>query len=253
MSGSGSGVPDVNDLIRVTLANPGDPDGSPDIDVASRIEDLTRNRKTGKITSYLIAVPRFSGDVVLPAPRSLCSLNWHTPRGLWMLPTTFEKQEVTGYGMKGWWLTVSGPPRRDQRRRYVRVPWSLPVELEVRRDLQALAADRRQLIEHHGIADQLADLPVTLTSRALNFSEGGLLCMTGGPVLPTYLPLITRFTLDETPFVIPAYVVWSLLRDPKAPMGVENAVAFDDPSVEGDNLRPLLFQAQLKARRAGLV
>lgn len=253
MSGSGTGVPDVNDLIRVTLANPGDPDGPPDVDVPSRIEDLVRNRKTGKITSYLIAVPRFSGDVILPAPRSLCSLNWHTPRGLWMLPTTFEKQETTGYGLKGWWLTVSGPPRRDQRRRYVRVPWSLPVELAIRRDLHALAPDRRQLIENNGAADALPDLPESLSSRALNVSEGGLLCMTSGPVLPTYLPLITRFTLDSTSFVIPAYVVWSLLRDPKAPLGVENALAFDDPAVEGDTLRPLLFEAQLKARRARLV
>jgi hypothetical protein len=253
MSGSGTGVPDVNDLIRVTLANPGDPDNTAEVDVPSRIEDLVRNRKTGKITSYLIAVPRFSGDVVLPAPRSLCALNWHTPRGLWMLPTAFEKQETTGYGLRVWRLAVSGPPRRDQRRRYVRVPWSLPVELEIRRDLNALEPDRRQLIEHNGAVDALPHLPKSLLSRALNVSEGGLRCMTSGPVLPTYLPLISRFSLDSTSFVIPAYVVWSLLRDENAPMGVENAVAFDDPSIEGDTLRPLLFEAQLKARRAGLV
>ena len=254
MSSSGTGVPDVNDLIRVSMTNPGDPgtDG-PDLDVASRIEDLTRNRKTGKITNYLIAVPRFSGDVVLPAPRSACSLNWHTPRGLWMLPTAFEQQETTGYGLRVWRLAVTGSPRRDQRRRYVRVPWSLPVELEIRRDLEALEIDRRQLIEQNGTVEALPHLPERLMSRALNVSEGGLLCMTGGPVLPTYLPLITRFTLDSVPFEIPAYVVWSLVRDAKAEMGVENAVAFDDPSVEGDALRPLLFEAQLKARRAGLV
>jgi hypothetical protein len=253
MSSSGTGVPDVNDLIRVTLGTPGDSDGkAPDLDVASRIEDLTRNRKTGKIVSYLIAVPRFSGDVILPAPRAACSLNWHTPRGLWMLPTAFEKQETTGYGLRVWRLAVTGPPRRDQRRQYVRVPWSLPVELEIRRDLDALEPDRRQLLEHNGAAEALPNLPECLSSRALNVSEGGLLCMTPGPVLPTYLPLITRFTLDSTSFVIPAYVVWSLVRDAGATMGVENALAFDDPAVEGDTLRPLLFEAQLKARRAGL-
>jgi hypothetical protein len=249
---SSSGVPDVNDLIRVTLRAPGDPDGAgPDLDLGSRIEDLTRNRKTGKVIEYLIAVPRFSGDVVLPARRSTCSLNWHTPRGLWMLPTAFEKQETTSYG-RVWRLAVTGPPRRDQRRRYVRVPWSLPVELEVRHDLDAVATDRRRLLEHNGILDLLPDLPASLPGRALNVSEGGLLCMTGGPVLPTYLPLITRFTLDSTSFVIPAYVVWSLTRDERADLGVENALAFDDPGIEGDALRPLLFQAQLRARRAGL-
>jgi hypothetical protein len=253
MSSSGTGVPDVNDLIRVSLANPGDPDSSdPDVDVPSRIEDLVRNRKTGKILEYLIAVPRFTGDVVLPVQRAACSLNWHTPRGLWMLPTAFLKQEITGPGLKSWRLAVTGPPRRDQRRRYVRVPWQLQAELEVRRDLSTLAADRRQLIEHNGTADALPDLPECLPARAVNVSEGGMLCMTAGPVLPTYLPLIARFTLDSSSFVVPAYVVWSLMRDPAAPLGVENAVAFDDPAVEGDTLRPLLFQAQLKARRAGL-
>jgi hypothetical protein len=132
------------------------------------------------------------------------------------------------------------------------VPWSLAVELEIRRDLEALDVDRRQLLDHNGTMDLLPDLPDVLLSRALNVSEGGLLCMTGGPVLPTYLPLITRFTLDSTAFVIPAYVVWSLIRDERADLGVENALAFDDPGVEGDTLRPLLFEAQLKARRAGL-
>jgi len=124
--------------------------------------------------------------------------------------------------------------------------------LEVRRDLEALTFDRRQLLDHNGTVDLLPELPESLPSRALNVSEGGLLCMTGGPVLPTYLPLIARFTLDSTSFVIPAYVVWSLVRDERAELGVENALAFDDPGVEGDALRPLLFQAQLKARRAGL-
>jgi hypothetical protein len=251
MSSSGTGVPDVNDLIRVSLANPGDPSGTgPEVDVQTRVEDLVRNRKTGKVTNYLIGVPRFTGDVVLPAPRSLCALNWHTPRGLFMLPTAFEKQETIGQSLRVWRLAVTGPPRRDQRRRYVRVPWSLPIELEIRRDLESFTADRRQVIEHN--ADALAELPERMISRALNLSEGGLLCMTAGPVLPTYTPLIARFALGPASFVIPSYVVWSLVRDPKAELGVENALAFDDPSVEGDNLRPLLFEAQLKARRAGL-
>jgi hypothetical protein len=250
---SNGGVPDVNDLVRVSLSTLGDPDGGrPDVDVPSRIEDLTRNRKTGKILSYLISAPRFSGDVILPAPRSTCSLHWHTPRGLWTLPTAFESQETTSYGLRVWRLMINGPPRRDQRRQYVRVPWSLPVNLEIRRDLAALDPARRQLLEHNGTADLLPELPESLPSRALNVSEGGLRCMTGGPVLPTYLPLITRFTLDATPFVIPAYVVWSLVRDERADFGVENALAFDDPGIEGDTLRPLLFEAQMKARRAGL-
>jgi len=247
-------IPDVNDLVRVSQMNPVDADDSGTAsDVASRIEDVERDGKTGKIVGYQIAVPRFSGDVNLPEPQTPYSLNWHTPSGLWMLPTAFQAQETTGYGLRVWRLLVSGPPRRDQRRQYVRVPWSLPADLEVRHDLNALDGDRQRLLDHHGIPDQIAALPHRLEARAVNVSEGGLLCMTLGPVLPAHLPLITRFTLDSVKFEIAASVVWSLVRDNPAQMAVENALAFDNPELEGDALRPLLFQAQLRARRAGLV
>jgi hypothetical protein len=253
MAASAGGIPDINDLVRVSLTLD-DPQGEGQIsDVPSRIEDLTRDPKTGQIVSYVIAAPRFVGDIVLPNPEAACSLHWHTPLGLWMLPTSFQAQETTGYGLRAWQLLITGPPRRDQRRRYVRVPWSLPTELQVRRDLAKLDPERRRLIEVSGVMAALPDLPEKLEARAVNVSEGGLLCMTGGPVLPTHLPLITRFTLDGTPFEIPAHVVWSVIRDQRADMGVENALAFDDPGMHGDVLRPLLFQAQLKARRAGLI
>jgi len=247
-------IPDVNDLVRVSLMGQTDSDATrPANDVASRIEDLERDSKTKKIVSYLIAVPRFSGDVNLPDPQTAFSLNWHTPSGLWMLPTAFQAQETTGYGLRVWRLKISGPPRRDQRRQFVRVPWSIRADLEVRRDLSSLDGDRRRLLEHHGLPDRMPGLPRRLEARAVNVSEGGLLCMTSGPVLPPHLPLMTRFTLDSVTFEIPAAVVWSVISDNPTHLSVENALAFDDPSVEGDVLRPLLFQAQLQARRAGLI
>jgi PilZ domain-containing protein len=248
-----AGLPDVNALVRVSMTAIDEPvtEGTAD-DVASRIEDLTRDEKTGKILDYLIAMPRFVGNVVLPEVGAECSLNWHSPLGLWMLPTAFQSQETTGYG-RVWRLSVTGAARRDQRRQYVRVPWSLTADLEIRQDLHSFDPHRRQLLERSGLLEALPDLPSNLQGRALNLSEGGMLCMTGGPVLPSHLPLIARFTLDSTTFVIPASVVWSLERDDRAQLGVENALAFDDPGVEGDALRPLLFQAQLKARRAGLI
>jgi hypothetical protein len=247
-------IPDVNDLVRVSQMGVVDVDDSGVAnDVASRIEDVDRDGKTGRISGYQIAVPRFSGDVILPEPQTRYSLNWHTPSGLWMLPTAFQAQETTGYGLRVWRLQIAGAPQRDQRRQYVRVPWSLPADLEVRHDLSALDDDRQRMLEHHGIPDRLAALPQGLEARAVNLSEGGLLCMTLGPMLPAYLPLITRFTLDSVRFEIPASVVWSVARDGKAQMAVENALSFDDPGLEGDKLRPLLFQAQLRARRAGLV
>jgi hypothetical protein len=48
-------------------------------------------------------------------------------------------------------------------------------------------------------------------------------------------------------------VVWSVLREGTGTQAlVESAIEFDDPALQGDVLRPLIFQEQLRLRRAGL-
>jgi hypothetical protein len=253
MSGKASDVPDANDLVRLSLGELDAPDAEEKAsEVASRIEDVVLDPKTKKIIGYLVAVPSFAGNVELPEPDALCWVQWLTPRGHCVLPTAFEALETTSYGARVWRLRITGTTRRDERRQYFRVPWSLEVELEIRRDLDALDAERQRLLESSGVPELLDDLPEKVLAKAMNVSEGGILCMSAEPALPTYLPLIIRFTIEKTEFVVPARVVWSELRDLPGRMTVESALAFDNPSAQGDVLRPLLFQAQLKARRAGL-
>ncbi len=252
MAGRAADVPDANDLVRLSLGALDDPDAEEKAsEVASRIEDVMLDKK-GKIIGYLVAAPTFAGNVELPQDDAECWLQWLTPRGHCVLPTAFEAQTTTSYGVRVWRLRITGPTRRDERRQYFRVPWKLTVDLEIRRDLDTLHDERQRLLKDSGVYDVLPDLPDALVGQALNVSEGGVLCMSQEPALPTHLPLITRFTLESACFVIPSRVVWSTLRKVPGNLKVESALAFDDPTVQGDVLRPLLFQAQLKARRAGL-
>ena len=246
-------LPTINNLVRVSLGDLDDPEAEGFAsDVSSRIQDLTTDKKTGRVLSYLIAAPVFAGDLETPRTGTVCLLQWATTEGICTLPTAFEARELIGNNLRVWRLKVTGPPSRDQRRRYFRVQSAIPTELAIRRDLEDLDPERLRRLEYSGVLDKLQALPESLAAVSLNISEGGLRCMTPEPVLPAELPLIPRFTLGSTHFVIPARVIWSLVRQHEGKQLVESALEFDDPGAQGDVLRPLLFEVQLKARRAGL-
>ena len=244
-------VPDVNDLVKVI---PGVIDNSSDAPrapgVPSRVEDVVRAAKSGKVVEYVIAEPWFSGKLARPAQGAEFLLVWPTPRGMCMLPVAFLERETSPHKPQVWRVRVTGAPGREERRQFVRVPWSLPTELEVRSDLDTLEPDARRLVELGGLQAAIAELPPKIEAVALNVSEGGLLCRSQKPALPTYLPLMARFTIDVINFEIGCSVVWSLLRKKDDLTFVESALVFDRPGENGDVLRPLLFQAQLRDRRA---
>jgi hypothetical protein len=252
-------TPQVNDLVRVTVGgNDANGEETPAMasEIASRIEDVASDRRTGAPLSYLIAAPWFAGDAEQPPAGTVCALQWPTPRGLCILPVVLQAEESGHGGLRLWRVKVTGPVRRHERRRYVRVPWQLPAELYVRRDLEALGPERRQAAERAGIKLVLAELPDSYQATAVNVSEGGLLCLSPAPAMPSTLPLVARFTIEQACFETPASVVWSVLRNSNGPGNVtqaESAIAFDDPGKYGEVLRPLVFQAQLRARRQGLL
>lgn len=246
--------PGVNDLVRVTLGAIDDPDEVRFAsEVPSRIEDTSTDKRTGRPLAYLIAAPWFSGDLEEPVPDTECALQWVTPRGLCMIPASFKAAESTASGLRVWRVRVTGPVRREERRQFVRVPWQVPVQVKVHKDLGTLAHQARERAERNGIRLLLPGLPDSIMAEAINFSEGGLRCLSPKPELPQGLPLVVRFTLDNRCFETAASVVWSMLRsEGSAERIVETALAFDDPSQHGEALRPLMFAAQLRARRAGL-
>ena len=174
-----------------------------------------------------------------------------------MLPVAFLDQEATPGGLRVWRLRVTGPPRRKERRQFVRVPWSLPTRLEIPHDPASLGPQMRRLVDRFGLQADLAQLPTLIEGIAVNVSEGGLLCLSPKPVLPANLPLTVRFTIESACFEVGCSVVWSLARERDTAnepglLTVESALVFLDPRRYGEVLRPLLFQAQLRGRRAAL-
>jgi hypothetical protein len=250
-----NGMPETNDLVRVTLGGIDGPDAERYAsEVPSRIEDAAYDRDTGRPLGYRIAAPWFTGDLEVPAPQTECALQWVSPQGLWTLPCAFEAQEVTPHGLRVWRVRVTGEPCREERRRYVRVEWSVPADLAVRRRLGTLPPQARRRAEEGGVRTWLAALPDRIGAEIVNVSEGGLRCFSAVPVLPQGLPLVVTFTLDDHPFETTAHVIWSLFCEGAFPeRAVESALAFDDPTRHAERLRPLMFAAQLRAWRAGLV
>jgi hypothetical protein len=254
-------APEVNDLVRVTVGGlDEDDEETPSVasEVASRIEDAATDRKTGAPLAYVIAAPWFAGDAEQPPAGTACALQWPTSRGMCTLPVVLLAEEMSSAGLRLWRVRVTGPVRRQERRRYVRVPWLLPATLMVRRDIEALPSERRHVIEKAGIKAALADLPDSYEAVALNVSEGGLLVVAPAPVMPGQLPLVVRFTIEQACFETASSVVWSMLREGTgAGTGkvalVESAISFDDPAKYGEVLRPLVFQAQMRARKEGLL
>lgn len=249
------GAPEINDLVRVTLGAVDDPDAVRFAsEVPSRIEDAAYDTKTGKPLGYLIAAPWFSGDLEIPADGTECALQWVTPQGLWTLPCLFQAQEASSHGLRVWRVRVTGEPRKEERRRFVRVEWSVPADLLVRRDLEALSPAARQRAAEGEIAGWLPGLPDHVDGEIVNVSEGGMRCYSAQPVLPAGLPLVVSFSLEDQRFETEAHVIWSVFCEGAFPeRSVESALAFDDPTRHGETLRPLMFAAQMRARRAGLL
>jgi hypothetical protein len=257
------GILEVNDLVRVTLGAVDDPDGVRFAsEVASRIEDVVRDRRSGKITTCLIAAPWYSGDLETVDRGTACALRWVTSRGLCTLPCIFEDQDMTPQGLRVWRVRVVGELRRAERRQFVRVPWAVPVDLVIQRDLDALPPQARQRAFENGIRAKLPDLPERISAEVVNLSEGGLRCLSPEPALPPGLPLLVRFTLEDQHFQAASHVIRSerhltpqpeLLEADEERHQVESAITFDEPGgIHGERLRPLLFAAQLRARRGNL-
>lgn len=244
-------LPEINDLVSVTLKSLDSDEGEAlASEVPSRIEDVLVKDGTEQVESYVIAAPRFHGDLDEPEPGAEYFLQWLSPRGVCYLPIRYEGAKTLESGLQTWHVAVAGPPRREERRRFVRIPWTLTTSLEVRRNLGALPPQRRQRAEQSGVRAALADLPASIEAQTINLSEGGLLCVSQGPILPTHLPLTSRFTMGKSDFAIDAYVVWSEPSQNGA--NIENALTFDEADPQCEQLRPLLFQAQLSARRSSL-
>lgn len=241
---------EVNCLVRVNIAGSsarGD-DGEAAEDVRTRVEDVIE-RSAGHKTRYVIAAPRYSGDVELPEQGTPCTLEWPGPYGIWILPVTFVDEQMIREGLRAWTVEVLGQPRQAERRSFVRVAWDLALTLQ-----SLSAAEVRQLLSSR---DGRATLVTEggggpLPGRSVNISEGGIRCLVPSPALALGVGVMVGVEISGEDFHLPGRVQWVRPTGCHGAKEFDLAVAFDDPGRCGDRLRPLLFAEQLRLRRAGL-
>jgi hypothetical protein len=240
---------EVNHLVRINIAGSATyGTGEAAEDVRSRVEDVVE-RCTEHGRRYLIAAPRYTGDVEPPASGTPCTLEWPGPHGIWILPVTFVNEGQIREGLRVWLVEVLAPARQTERRSFVRVDWELPLAIEP----LAVGDPRLMMPSSDGRATLAsADAPPILHGHTLNISEGGIRCLLPAPALACGVGVVVKVEIAGEPFDLPARVQWVRPTGGHGPDEFDTAVAFDDPGRYGDRLRPLLFAEQLRIRRAGL-
>jgi hypothetical protein len=241
-------VPKVNDLVEVVfgLLDDGHRDG-----LTSRVEDLLADPKTGHVREYVIAAP-FVSALAVPDDGAALFLQWITPRGVGLLPGSFAGEETTKRGLRQWRVTVTGAPLREERRRFVRVPYATPMQLHVHRDLTALDAHRRRMAARTGVLTASQALPDIITGLTIDLSEGSVRCVSTAHVLPIHLPVTCHFTVATQAFAFDSVVVRCDAERSRGQTVVRSAINFLEPGKQADTLRKMLFREQLQARRSQL-
>jgi len=221
--------------------------------VPSRVEDQRDPAAPDGGCRLLVAAPQFEGDLELPADGTRCTVQWTSPRGLWILPVAFRGQERSE-SVRLWDLEVAGPPRREERRKFVRVPWTQAIALELNPGAEVaeeVTAALRTAAEGTAAEGTDAAGRLTVHGHTINIGEGGVLCLLREAKLPAACPVTVRLILNGTTFALPSRITWSLATG-TGPRRYETAIAFNDPTRCGDTLRPLLYAEQIRLRREGL-
>lgn len=227
----GEVLPEVNKLIRISVGAGPDPDDDRVADdVPSRVEDVSvvpgPSRRSAPRRILHVAVPSYAGDLEGPRDGTWCGVSWLTPAGVFEVPTAFEGRDMVGPVVKAWRLVVTGPTVRAQRRRFVRTSWTAPLRVRI--------ADR------------------TLSGQCSDLSEGGVRCLLPLPPLDADTEVEVTLNGPDGPLVLTARVLRAEEITVQSDKLVQTVLVFSDPDVHGDMLRRLVFEEQLRARRAGL-
>ncbi len=201
------------------------PDGT-EAEVTSRVSDFD---DADGVRRVVVARPDLTGLAepgTYPHEFREPALRWSAPTGQMQVPVTIAPG-LRPYGPV-WVLTPVGPPTREQRRQYFRVPLTLAATLTPMVDGVAAASVRATLVE---------------------ISEGGAqLCS------PATLPAVgsvveLTFTLDDTTITAEAEVLRHLSLSTGRPSA---AVRFVDPAEYGDRIRRFAFAVQRSRARTPL-
>ncbi|MGF1654212.1 MAG: hypothetical protein ACFCUP_12945 [Actinomycetales bacterium] len=222
-------APRVNGRVQVAYPLPGDDQPSR---LTTRLEDV---REVRRGSQYLVAAPANSAEARQPERGSDCALEWTSTRGLWSVPVRFTGVERGQHEARYWVLDQLGGAVRRQRRRFVRVEWAVP-----------LAVVRLPPDDRPPGAEDPPPQPALL-GLTRNIGEGGVACVLQGDRLPGGAAVRVVLGVADTPVECLGSVLSS---EPAEDEGTSTAViAFDDPGVVGDRLRPLIFEEQRRLRR----
>jgi hypothetical protein len=262
-------LPGVNALVRLTIgAGPGLDDDPVATNVPSRIEDVVPAdpRVKGSRPQLLVAVPHYAGDVNVPRPGAACAVSWVSSDGVYDLPTGFLERVVVGPTVWAWRVEVIGHAERAQRRRFVRVPWTRPIVVDV-------VPVARLFPQHHagdgvdgaeggagagdgvdGAEDDLWSGGGTVHGSTLDLSEGGVRCVLPPPPVRSGQPVRVHLEVQGDQLVLDGTVVRvkATVPRPGAHPQYETGIAFTEPDLHGDLLRRAVFSEQLRSRRSGM-
>jgi hypothetical protein len=252
-------LPELNTLIRLTIGS-SDPDAPPvATNVPSRIEDvrLPDPGVPGGVTELFVAVPRYPGDVDVPEAGTACTVTWAGPTGVYDLPVGYRDRAVLSPAVQTWRVAVTGAAVRAQRRHFVRVPWAVPIVVELIPVVRSRPSSGPVSGPGPGASglqhDEDSEGPARIHGMSLDLGEGGLRCRLPPPQLRWGQPVRVSLEVDGEQLQLEGTVVRSA---PRAPVPGREAqcdagIAFTAPDEYGDLLRRAVFTEQLRGRRAG--
>jgi hypothetical protein len=216
-----TGLPSINELVTLRDADKRQ--------FRTRVEDVGHDTVT-------VTRPRD-----LPAEHNFdigadCQLTWSRPNGIEVLPVRLA--ETGREGVVGLWkLDVMGEGWSEQRRAYVRAP----VVGKVRMTWQAVRPD------------ETVATPLEANAQLSDVSEAGLRCQLPARPLPGLeqgdSKVTVDFELQDNPFRLTGSVL-HIRPHAKLSAVLEVVVLFAHPGRQGDQLRKLVYDQQLRERDA---
>ncbi|MFC5731431.1 MULTISPECIES: PilZ domain-containing protein [Nocardioides] len=208
--------------------------------------ELTVRRTVGRSLVFQTKVLEVDANrddptIVVACPEGLdplehhfdASIAWTSALGRMEYAVT-TRPERRGRG-RVWLLTLTGPLTGVQKREYFRADVSIPVVVSWTDGPPAVSAST------NGTEPQTH----RLAGVVLDLSEGGVLASVSGVPPPVGTQVQSVLRIDDDEIVHAATVV----RHVSLAGGTGVALAFADPSLHGDRLRQVAFEAERKRRR----
>lgn len=188
--------------------------------------------------SLIVKAPMLVGEGIAELSEALFELEWSSERGLLKVPVSYLGDHDEG---TLWQLEICGPITTSQRRRFVRAPLSIPVQLFVGAVLKAGVPDLRNA--------------TSLDGTLLDLSEAGgrMVVPRGAPhagLLATGAPVHLQMTLAGESLLLPGSVHSALPAVPPGGDALCVVVILRDPGPFGTTLRKAVLRAQVDARKA---